>query len=426
MRSTVEKTVALVFTTQRNTCWVAILACLTLMVSPATAADWPQFRGPDRDGKSTQTGLLKQWPAAGPKLLWFEEDLGFGYASVVATADMLYTTGMEDQTGYVYAYRLDGNRVWKRAYGPGWTGGRPGTRTTPTYDDGRLYVMSGFGRVVCLDAGHGQEQWAVDTSKIFSASTLNWGITESLLVDGDHLICTPGGPNASLVALDKKTGRTVWVCRELGEQSAYCSPILIERGKQRLIVTLTAKSLVGLDAATGKLVWHHAHDARYDIHAVSPVYENGRIYITSGYGGARGEMLELSLDGKTVTKKWSDEKLDCHHGGVISLKGHVYGTSDQNSGGNLICLNLTTGQVAAEIRGVGKGSILYADGMIYAYGENGQLGLIKPSPIELQLISFFTIDKGNKEHWAHPTVAHGRLYVRHGRVLMAYDIKAAL
>ena len=403
---------------------LALAVVLLLGVSTAMSADWPQFRGPNRDGKSPDTGLLKEWPPGGPKLLWAVEDLGHGFSSVAVADGMLYTTGLEGKTGYLYACDLDGNPKWKKPYGPGWTGEHPGTRSTPTVDAGLVYVMSGHGRVVCFDARTGEEQGAVDTMERFGARQITWGIAESLLVVGDKLICTPGGQNAGVVALNKKTGETIWVCEELSDASAYCAPILVQRGNRQIVVTLTANGLVGIDATTGKLLWKHGRKVNYDIHAVSPVYEDGRIYVTSGYGGAKGEMLELSEDGTSISRRWTDSKLDCHHGGVIVHNGYIYGASHNNARGNWICLNLKTGQVAAEIAGVGNGSIAYADGMIYGYGQGGTVGLMKPSPDDFRLVSSFKVSKGSKEHWAHPAIANGRLYIRHGNALMAYDIQA--
>ena len=367
---------------------------------------------------------MKQWPEGGPKLIWSAEDLGHGYASVAVADGTLYTTGIEGETGFLYAHSLDGDLRWKRAYGRGWVGEHAGARTNPTVKDGLVYVVSGHGRVVCLDARTGEERWAVDTQQQFGARVIQFGIVESLLVDGDNLICTPGGQNATVVALDKRTGETVWVCEELSDESGYCSPIIVQRGESRIVVTLTGPALVGIESDTGKLLWRHPHKAQDNsIHPVSPVYEDGRIYITTGYGN-KGEMLELSEDGRSITTGWTDSVLDCQHGGVVLHEGYVYGTSHYHSKASWICLDLATGEASAAIRGVGKGSIAYADGMIYGYGENGMVGLMKASPTDFRLISSFKITKGSKEHWAHPVVAGGRLYIRHGNALMAYDIKA--
>ena len=405
--------------------WRAYLLVVLGTSVVVQAADWPQFRGPARDGKAEATGLLRQWPEGGPELLWTAKGLGAGFASVAVVGQKIYTSGLEgDGQGYVYAYDTSGQQLWKAAYGPEWDGGYPGARTTPTVDEGRLYVISGHGRVVCLAAASGEVIWAVDTQKEFGAQNISFGMSESLLVDGPRLICTPGGEDAAIVALDKKTGKTVWVCREIIERSAYCSPIILEAGTQRLIVTLLANSLVGLDAETGKLLWQHPHDAKYKIHAVSPVHADGRIYITSGYGGVRGEMLELAEDGRSVTSRWTDGDLDCHHGGVIVHEGRVYGASSQNGDGNWICLKLANGQVDATTAMVGKGSVTFAEGLLYGYGEKGMVGLMNPAPDDFRLISSFQVTAGSGEHWAHPVVANGRLYIRHGDVLLAYNIAA--
>jgi len=408
---------------RRHAVYVALIAAILCSCAPyAWSADWPNFRGPRHDGKSEDTGLLQTWPEGGPALVWANEDLGHGYASIVAAGDMLYTTGMEGKTSYLYALGLDGRRKWKVAYGPGWSGDRAGSRSTPTVYEGMVYVMSAHGRVVSFDARDGEEKWAVDTVKEFGARNIGWGITESLFVEGDKLICTPGGAQAGVVALDRKTGETIWVCRDVGEQSAYCSPTLLARGTQQIVVTMTAKSLIGIDWESGELLWKFAHPAAHDIHAVAPVYEDGRLYITAGYGGERGVMLELSEDGRKITKKWTDSRLDCQHGGVIVHEGYVYGAGDRNNGGKWVCLNLKTGEVVAEIPAVGKGSIAYADGKFYGYGERGTVGLINASPKDFRMISSFKITKGSQQHWAHPVVANGRLYIRHGNALMAYDI----
>lgn len=405
--------------------WFLVLGTL-LWASAAPAvntSDWPQFRGPGRDGKSTATGLLDRWPEEGPPLAWAVEDLGPGFASVVVGDGLIYTTGLEEETGYVYAYALDGRRAWRQPFGRGWGGGHPGTRTTPTLDDGHLYVMSGHGRVACLEAAGGQERWAVDLLATFGARQLRWGLTESLLVDGDRVICTPGGEKAGIVALDKASGQTVWACREIDEKSGYCSPILAEHGGRRLLVTLTASALVGLDPGTGTVLWRQPHDAKYGIHAVSPAHAAGRIYVTSGYGGERGLLVALSDDGTAVSRVWTEGALDCHHGGVVVHEGHIYGASDRNRKGKWLCLDLKSGTVVAETDGVGKGAVAYADGMLYVYGENGQVGLLRASPARFDLVSSFKVTRGEGRHWAHPAVAGGRLYIRHGTALMAYDIR---
>jgi len=403
--------------------FVAVLVLLCLNAASGMCGDWPQFRGPARDGKSTDTGLMKQWPADGPEMVWSYGELGHGYSSVAVADGRIYTTGLEGRNAVMYVFDQKGQLLWKKPYGQGWTRSTPGARGTPTIDDGLAYVMTGNGEIACFDAKSGDQKWAVDLKRQYRAKIISWGMVESLLIDGDNLICTPGG-TVAVVALNKKTGQEVWKCTDISDASAYCSPIIVKRGNRRLIVTLMANAFIGVDADKAKLLWRHPRDVSWKIHAVSPVYDDGRVFITAGYGGNRSELFELSANGDGITKKPCDRALDCHHGGVIALNGHVYGASDKNSRGSWICQSMATGQVVATTPAVKKGSIAYADGMFYGYGENGTVGLIDPSPKDFKMVSSFRITKGAKQHWAHPAIANGTLYIRHGAFLMAFDVKA--
>lgn len=400
----------------------AVLLMVLIAVPAANAADWPQFRGPNRDGISSETGLLKQWPADGPKELWSYEKLGEGYSSVSIANGFIYTCGMTDGQGYLYAFDLEGNLKYRVNYGPEWTraGHYPGTRTTPTIDGDRLYLMSGQGRVACYNAGTGERIWYVDTLEKFGGKNIRWGVAESLLIDGENLICTPGGRDATVVALNKMTGETIWTSKGLSQLSAYCSPVLIERGPNRLILTMVEQAIVGIDADTGKVYWVEPHKVSYDIQAVSPVYHDGLMYVTNGYRhGSHG--FQLSPDGTSIARKWSERSLDVQLGGVVLIDGNIHGASTR---GQWTCLDLATGDVRFTDRLVGKGAVIYADGLLYGYGENGQVGLIRINPDGYELVSSFRITKGSKEHWAHPSISDGRLYIRRGEALMCYDIKA--
>ena len=397
--------------------------------SAAEAADWPQWRGPNRDGKSSETGLLKKWPEGGPKLLWSIEGLGTGFSTVSVADGLLYTTGMINREGILFAYDLQGNPKWKKSYGTEWRGSSPGVRTTPTVDRDRVYVMSGHGRVVCFDAKTGEEKWAVDTLKRFDGKNIRWGISESVLVDGNNLMCTPGGKDATIVALDKMTGETVWTSKGLSEKSCYSSLILVEKGGNRLVVNMTENSVVGVDADTGKVLWvdkfEEYQEKPKNINPVTPVYYNGCVYATSGYDNG-GAMLELSADSSKVSRKWVDTTLDCHHGGVVVVDGYIYGANWKNNrDGNWVCLDWDSGKVMYEKEWICKGSITYADGMLYCYEEKeGTVALVKASPEGFDIISSFEVSKGTGKHWAHPVVCDGRLYIRHGDALMVYNIRA--
>ncbi len=385
------------------------------------AADWPQWRGPGRDGLSTETGLLKKWPEAGPRLLWTARDIGKGFSTVAVADGLVYATGLTGQDDTIFAFDLAGKLQWKRNCGPGWSKSHPGVRSTATVDGGLVYVMTGGGTLACFDAKTGAPEWSVDTVKEFGGAAPKWGFAESVLIVGDAVICTPGGSEGTVVALDRKTGETLWASKGSGERSGYCSPILIERGGRQLIVTMTERSIVGLDAGTGEVLWTHEHVNKWNVNANTPIHENGLIFVTSGYGKG-SEALQLSPDGTSVEKRWTDKKLDCHHGGAVLVDGHVYASASK--GKKWICLDLATGKAMHEAQGVGKGSVTYADGMLYCYGESGRVGLVQAKPDGHNMVSSFSVDQGSGEHWAHPVVSGGRLYIRHGDVLMAYEVRA--
>ncbi|MHC4338373.1 MAG: outer membrane protein assembly factor BamB family protein [Planctomycetota bacterium] len=389
--------------------------------------DWSQFRGPNRDGKSLETGLLKKWPEGGPELLWSVEGLGIGFSSATIVDGYVYTTGMVGKRGILFAYDLDGNPKWQKSYGREWDGSHEGARTTPTVNGDRVYVYSGYGNLVCFDAKTGRKRWGVDTLKRFNGKNIKWGISESVLIFDEKVICTPGGEDATVVALDKMTGRTIWTTEGLSETSAYCCPVVIERGGRRLLLTMVQKSIVLIDPENGKVICRMPHVGKHFISAVSPVYKDGLVYATTGYG-VGGEMYELSPDSTSYTQRWTDKNLDCHHGGLVFLDGNIHGSNHRGQSGNKgswLCMDFTTGKIKYQAKLVGKGCVIWAEGLLYCYGEDdGMVGLVKPTPTGYELVSSFQITKGTAEHWAHPSISNGRLYIRHGDALMVYDISA--
>lgn len=400
------------------------LAVLVIGILPvAGGEDWPQFRGLHRDGKSPETGLLKQWPAEGLQPVWVVEGLGKGYAGVSVANGTLFTTGMVGETneGVLSAIDLSGKILWQTRYGSEWSKMHPGTRSTPTIDGDRLYELSGVGLLICLNAKTGEILWSRDLPKEFVGEAPMCGFAEAPLIDGNAVICTPGGKDAALVALDKATGKTIWTTSGFSDQSAYCSPILIERGGIRLVVTITARFVVGIDAANGQLIWKYPFDtaAQDPNHSVAPVYQDGMLYFTSGHGKG-GQMIEISPDGRQVTPRWTDSVLNTVHGGLVLVDGYVYGSSAK---GKWVCLDLKSGQVMYETNGIGMGSVTYADGMLYCYSEKGTLGLVPATPAAHQVVSQFKITQGDGPDWAHPVISTARLYIRHGDFLMAYDVK---
>ena len=400
----------------------SLVPALALLAgSFALADDWPQWRGPDRTGVSKETGLLKAWPEDGPKELWAITNLGKGYGSPSIADGTIYITGAERNKAVLYALGLDGKCKWKEPYGALFTKIYPVTRTTPTVEKGCVYVYSSGGSAACFDAKTGKPKWTVDTMKKFEGQNIRWGIAESPLIVGDLYICQPGGPDAAVVALNKSTGKTVWTSKGLGERSAYCSPLLIQVGDMQGIVTQTEDNIVGLNARTGEVLWKIYQRNKYAVHPNTPLFFDNMIFISSGYGQG-SQLLKLSADGTKASQVWRERRLDCHHEGVLLIDGYIYGSPSR---GRLLCMDPKDGKVLYLVQEVKKASITCAGERLYAYDEKGGgVSLIEVSSKGYKICGRFTVKRGSGEHWPHPVVANGVLYVRHGEALMAYDVKA--
>ncbi|MBN2088259.1 PQQ-like beta-propeller repeat protein [candidate division KSB1 bacterium] len=384
------------------------------------AADVFQWRGPQRDGIYPEKNLLQEWPTGGPKLIWKTNILGEGHSSVAIVKDQIFTTGMaSDSTGYVFAFDQKGNLRWKTAYGPEWKTSYPGARSTPTVVDNRVYIESGKGLVVCLDARNGKIIWTDDLLKKFNAENIKWGMTESLLIDGDRLICTPGGSEVSVVALNRFTGKTEWISPGNGQKAAYCSPILVHHAKIRILVTMLAKSIIGVNAQNGEFLWSFPHEQRNDIHANTPIYQDGLIYCSSTSPGFTVQ-LKLSPDGRAIESAWQNTDLQNLMGGAILRDNLIY-TSGYRKGGWYV-LDWTTGKILHNSASFKEGVIIYTGDCFYCYGEDGQFSLVQADSRGYQLKSSFMITEGSGQHWAHPVISNSRLYIRHGNVLLVYDI----
>lgn len=378
-----------------------------------------QWRGPDRSGIYPEMGLLKQWPEKGPQLVWSAEGLGEGFSSPAVTSERVYVTGMIKGEGFLFAYNEAGELLWKSSYGPEWNGSHPGSRTTPTIVGDRIYLESARGRVVCFNI-QGKQIWSVDLIKTFKAKNLEWGMTESLLVDGDRVFCTPGGPQVTVAALDRHTGKTLWTVRSKGETSGYCSPNLVKHGTLNLLLTMTADAVIGIDADKGEFLWRHAHVTEYNVNSNTPLYKDGYVFTVSGYGTG-GQKFQLSQDGRSVKRIWWQRNQDTQMGASVMLGGYIYGCGHNNRGWQ--CIDWETGKSLYKARQIGhRGAIIFADGMLYCYSEGGHMALVKPNPKEFEVISSFRIRQGSGNHWAHPVIRDGRLYVRHGNTLLVYNI----
>jgi len=404
---------------------IAWLLVTTLLGVPGAAGDWPQFHGPRRDNISTETGLLKRWPAGGPKLLWTARGLGHGFSSLSVGGGRIFTAGnIGDQTA-VTALDLSGKTQWQIKCGGAWTrkGLYPGTRGTPTLDGKRLYFESPLGDVVCLDAANGKKLWGLNILSKFQGKNINWALSESVLIDGDRLICCPGGAEGGVVALDKLTSKVVWKCRT-GDQAGYATPVLVEYKGLRMILTLTLKAMIGVNADTGKLLWRVKHLSYADENVLRPIYHDGHVFVSTVAAGSRKWKINVQGKAASVEQVWLSKKMDNHHGGVVLLNGHLYGSSCAFTRDKWICLNWRSGKTLYVAAGVGKGSLTVAEGMLYILGERGTMGLVVPSPEAHKVVSRFKLPEGGKGlWWAHPVVCDGRLYVRHGEFLYAYDVK---
>ena len=386
-----------------------------------------QWRGPNRDGIYPETNLLKQWPAEGPKMLWSFLGLGTGQGSVAVSKEKVFVTGIPDtlnSEGFLFAFNTKGKLLWKKSYGKDWTGIFPGARSTPTVVDDLVYVESGNGSVRCLKADNGEQVWSVDFFKDFQADSVQFGFSESLLIDGDKLYCTPGGKENNVIALNRFTGKKIWSNPAFREKATYCSPILINHNGHRILVNLTSTSIIGLDADNGEMYWriHQFQDNK--IHANTPVYSDGKLLISSASrkDSSGLVMLQLSPDGKKAEIAWRNKEFINLMGGFILKDGFVYGGAYLQP--KWFCIDTKTGLTKYIAKELGGGPVIFADGFFYCYAEkDGEMALASGNPEQFSIISKFKIPLGTAQHWAHPVIADGKLYIRHNEALMVYDIK---
>ena len=343
------------------------LAALTAVVvwTQAMGAEpwWPQFHGPNRDNRSRDTGLLKEWPADGPKLLWKFSDCGRGFACVSIADGLMFTPGDFGDDLMVLALDLNGRLKWKAQNGKAWKGAQPGARTTPTYSDGVVYQMNAHGVLSAFAATTGKPLWSVDLKERFEAQSGGWGFTENVIVEGDMLLCAPGGVQGRVVALNKKTGATVWANTDISDRTAYASAIIVTHHGVRQFITLVHESILGVDVQTGKLLWSHKHPSTCDQNVTSPIFHDGEVYVTSGHR-AGGRMVKINADGRSVTEAWFGTDLDNCHGGVMLLDGYLYGSGCRLFKKGLVCVEIATGRTMYNAREIGKVSVTSADGRL--------------------------------------------------------------
>jgi outer membrane protein assembly factor BamB len=398
-----------------------ILLIVIIFTGSILVAQTPtKWRGPDGNGIYNETGLLKQWPANGPEIIWHYDDLGEGHSSPAFANESIYLSAGMDSSGYIVVLTLDGKLKWKASYGKEFFESYPGTRSTPVVVGNLLYIYSGYGVLTCMDATNGDIKWKKDGFNDFDGKNIRWGVTETVVVDGDVVYFTPGGEKNNVVALNRLTGELVWTSAGIGEVSAYCTPLLVNLPTRKLLVTMTADHIIGIDAADGKMLWSYPQTNRWQVHANTPVfYENG-LFCFSGYGQG-GVRLDLIDDGARVQKAWFMQELDSRIGGMVVVDGYLYGSGDKAR--EWRCVDWTTGKEMYASKEIGKGVVIYDDGMLYCYSDKGQLALVKATPEAFEVVSQTKVELGSGQHWSHPVINNGKLYLRHGKTLIAYKIK---
>jgi outer membrane protein assembly factor BamB len=400
-------------------------ALLALSFSTVVAGDWPQWRGPNRDDNNTETGLLKQWPADGPKRAWLFENGGMGYSGISVAGGKLFTMGTRDNKEILLALDAStGKELWATPIGEIYPNGwGDGPRGTPTVEGARVYTISGTGNVICAEVASGKTVWT-KTMQELGGKTPGWGYTESPLVDGKLVVITPGGDKGTMAALDKQTGAVVWQCAEITEGAQYSSIVTATIGGKKQYVQLVMQTLFGVDAATGKLAWRSQWSGKVAV-IPTPIVKGDEIFISSGYG-VGCKKIKVSASGE-VTDVYLNKDLVNHHGGVILVGDHLYGHSDK---GGWTCMAWADGSVKWQEKSVSKGAVGYADGRLYCLEEKtGNVILAEASPTGWKEGGRFKLDPqaANRNPkgaiWVHPVISNGKLYLRDQEFIYCYGVK---
>jgi outer membrane protein assembly factor BamB len=388
-----------------------------------------QWRGPNRDGIFPDTGLLKKWPEAGPEVLFTISDLGRGFASAVATEDMIYTTGLRDSLEYLIAINPEGKKMWEKPIGRSWNQSFPETRGTPTVEGDRLYILTGLDLMACFQRKSGDLIWSVDLKKVYGARQDMFGVSESVLIVDDKVISTPCGDQTTVIALDKYNGELIWKSASMNAARGNMSPTVIEHCGKKYVITSTQTHLIFVDPENGEILWDYHYNFLTEkqenttILANTPVYKDSCLWISNGWD-VQSVMLEIAPDGRSVSEKFKDRTFDNQNHGMVLVDGYLYGSNftGRNSG-KWVCMNWETGEIVWIGDFYNKGPLVYADGMLYLIEEKrGHIALVEATPEEFKLISEFRHQEGAGPYWSRPTIFNRVLYVRHGDVLVAYKI----
>jgi outer membrane protein assembly factor BamB len=409
--------------------WLIIF--LVVLVSE-TSAQIYQFRGPNRDGKFTESNLLKEWPEGGPELLLEFEGIGEGWSSVISDGKHIYASGKKGDMDQLTCIDFEGNLRWQVEYGEGWNESFPNTRGTPTVEGDRIYIISGVGELVCLDTETGDIHWKINVDKEYQADWHRWGVSESPLIVGNKVIASPAGPVAAFVAFDKISGEEIWRSPGVEDQNrSYVSPILHEFNGKDYILGASASHLYIVDPENGDILSSYKYfdssiwewQPKGMIWANSPVVKDDMIFVCIGYNYP-AKMLRVNEDLSAIEEVYTNELLDNHHHGVVEVDGYLYGSYwIHNNKGAWACIDWETGEVMYDEEWNSKGQLVYADGLFYVYIEkSGHVGLVQPDPTGFKVISSFEVEKGRGPHWSHPYIFDGKMFLRHGDVLMVYSI----
>jgi outer membrane protein assembly factor BamB len=375
----------------------------------------------DRTGiYSEESGLLKQWPENGPRLVWsIDSGLGMGYPSPIITDKYIYLSGMIDSTGHMYCIDFDGNIVWDVIYGKEWNKSFPGARSTVTIKGDALYTLTGQGVAMRMNAYTGEIVWQVDLQEKYEAEPPFFGFTESPLLVDDNVVFTPGGKKGYIVLLKQSDGSQVWATPSKGERSGYCSAVIFEHNGRRIVANMTHKHLMGVDYVTGDTLWTFYSYKNWTDNSLSPIYKNGELFMSSPYGGG-AYMFTLNDDGTAISQKWFNNAFDNQIGGVAVIDGNIYGVGVNKK--HWMCVDWATGETKWAARGLGVGSLIAADGMLYYYADNGDLALVKPNAESFEIVSRFKVFDG-KQQFSHPVIVNGRLYIRYHHGMKVFDIR---
>jgi len=402
-----------------------------LLAQASHAADWPQWRGPNRDGVSEEKGLLKEWSKGGPKLVWQVKDIGAGFSTPAIVGERIYVIANEGlDNEFVEALSVsDGKKVWSTTIGkvgnPDQRPNYPAARSTPTVDAASIYALGSDGDIVALETATGKLRWKKNLRTDFGGVPGRWAYSESPLVDGETLVCTPGGATASVVALNKKTGDVIWkAVVPGGEPAAYASAMVIKSGNLRQYVQMLDKGLVGIDAKSGKVLWRSNKTvSKFGATIPTPVVYDSEVY--SAGSGSGGALVKLkSADGKVEPEQvYFSPKLPTAIGGAVKVGDLLFGTGATG----LVCSDFASGEIKWEDRALGSASLCFADGNLYIHGENGEVALVAAAPDGYHEKGRFKPadqpNHGSAKAWAYPALANGKLYIRDTGTLWCYDVK---